>query len=464
VASALGTLAAAGFLPAVLDLAVDKLTEETVRPAQLAMFSVPMHTALRIGMRAAARLRALKPDCRVVFVGHYASLNARALLEGYADYVLSGEFEEPLLRLVQALERGDEPDFGAAIAPWLRKIPFAVPRRETLPALQRYAKLEWNGDTVVAGHTETSRGCRHLCRHCPIPPVYEGRFFVVPREVVLDDIRNQVREGARHITFGDPDFLNGPGHALAIVRAMHEEFPEATFDFTAKIEHLVKHAALLPEFARLGCLFVVSAVESLNEDILRRLDKGHTRADVVRALEICRTAGIALRPTWVAFTPWTSLEDYLEVLYFIETNDLVDHVDPVQFTIRLLVPPGSLLAGDAGLAPFLTGDLDSGGLSLAWRHHDPLVERLQEEVMRLFRGAAGSGRSDLEVFEAIRNVALAAAGGSGALGRSGVVAGSAAATRIHSASFQERASSPAPHEQHARARPRAPRLTEPWFC
>ncbi len=31
---------------------------------------------------------------------------------------------------------------------------------------------------------------------------------------------------ARHITFGDPDFLNGPGHSLAIARALHAEFPE----------------------------------------------------------------------------------------------------------------------------------------------------------------------------------------------------------------------------------------------
>jgi len=41
-----------------------------------------------------------------------------------------------------------------------------------------------------------------------------------------------VAAGATHITFGDPDFLNGPGHALKVVRAAHAEFPRLTFDFT----------------------------------------------------------------------------------------------------------------------------------------------------------------------------------------------------------------------------------------
>src|SRR5262249_37293774 len=166
------------------------------------------------------------------------------------------------------------------------------------------------------------------------PPVYGGRFFVVPAETVLADVRQQVEAGATHVTFGDPDFLNGPRHALAVARALHAEFPEVSFDFTAKVEHLLRERAHLSELAALGCPFVVTAAEWLDDRVLGYLDKGHTRADLLAVLAAASAAGITLRPTWVAFTPWTTLEGYREWLDFLAAERLVDHVDPVQYGIR----------------------------------------------------------------------------------------------------------------------------------
>src|SRR5206468_3057998 len=213
------------------------------------------------------------------------------------------------------------------------------------------------GGLVPAGYVEASRGCLHRCLHCPIPPVYQGRFFAVPREVVLEDVRRLVQAGAGHITFGDPDFLNGPGHALKLVRALHFEFPRLTYDFTAKVEHILEQEALVPQFAATGCLFVVSALESLSNVVLANLEKGHTRADIPVALAIVRRAGIALRPSFVPFTPWSTLADYLDLLDFVEAERLIDHVDPVQYTIRLLIPPGSPRLSRPAIHPFL-GALD----------------------------------------------------------------------------------------------------------
>jgi radical SAM superfamily enzyme YgiQ (UPF0313 family) len=228
---------------------------------------------------------------------------------------------------------------GATASPFLRRLSFALPMRDALPPLDKYARLEHKGERRVVGYAEASRGCLHLCTHCPIPPVYGGRFFVVPEDVVLADVRNQVAAGATHITFGDPDFLNGPGHALGVARALHAEFPSVTFDITTKVEHILKRGDILPELGRLGCLFLISAVESVSDTVLGILEKNHTKADIEAAIKVVRAAGIAPRPTWVAFTPWTTLGDYLDMLAFIEANGLIDHVDPVQYTIRLLVPP-----------------------------------------------------------------------------------------------------------------------------
>jgi hypothetical protein len=319
--------------------------------------------------------------------------------------------------------------------PVLEKLDFPVPSRAGLPALKRYAHLEHEGRLELVGYVQASRGCKHHCRHCPIPPVYGGRFFVVPAEVVLADVRQLVEAGARHITFGDPDFLNGPGHALRVARDLHAGFADITFDFTAKVEHLLRQRDALPELRRLGCLFIVSAVESLSDTVLAHLDKGHTRADVLSVLDAARAAGIALRPTWVAFTPWTTLEDYREMLDVIDGERLVDHVDPVQYSIRLLVPPGSLLLDSPALRPHL-GPLVEGGFHYQWRHPDPRMDRLQEAVARLVADAADQGEDAAATFARVRALAAEAA----------AVAPAA----------------PGPAPDPSRRRP--PRLTEPWFC
>jgi len=275
----------AGFTPEVLDLAVEAFDEAKVRRARFVGIAVPMHTALRLGVRAAERIRRLNPDCFVCFYGLYALLNADYLLAHGADAVLGGELEGSLVALVEQVTREGR----AAVVPAaaLSRLTYPVPDRRGLPELQRYVHLDRvDGTMTPAGYVEASRGCLHHCLHCPIPPVYGGRFFAVPRDVVLEDIRRVVAEGAGHITFGDPDFLNGPGHALKLVRALHAEFPAVTYDFTAKIEHILAHRSLFPEFAALGCVFVVSAVESLSDVVLANLEKGHTAADVPLALDV----------------------------------------------------------------------------------------------------------------------------------------------------------------------------------
>ena len=259
---------------------------------------------------------------------------------------------------------------------------------------------------------------------------------MVPKEIVLEDIRRLVRAGATHITFGDPDFLNGPRHSLAIVRTMHAELPELTFDFTAKVEHILERRTFLPELGALGCLFVVSAVESLSDTVLTNLEKGHTRADVYEALRIVKAAGIVFRPTWVAFTPWTTLDDYLDVLDFVEIEGLVDHVDPVQYTIRLLIPPGSMLLDRPAIRPFL-GLLDQAAFSYRWSHPDRRMDHLHQAVAMTVEEATRAGEDPAITFYRVRALAF-------------VTHGNRMPAFV----------SPAPSRQ----RKRPPRLTEPWFC
>lgn len=437
-ASPLAFLERAGHAAEALDISVELFELGRFARARFVAISVPMHTALRLGVRVAEQIRRVNPGCHICFYGLYASLNADYLLEHCGDSVIGGEYESALVALVDSMESGRPGPVegvqqrGQAAGPVLRRLPFAVPSRGALPGLKKYAHLDTGGSRELVGYVEASRGCLHLCLHCPIPPVYGGRFFVVPQDIVLDDIRRLAREGATHITFGDPDFLNGPGHSLAIARAMHAELPSLTFDFTAKVEHILERAELFSEFSQLGCVFMVSAVESLSDTVLAHLEKGHTRADVVRALQIVRGAGIAVRPTWVAFTPWTTLEDYLEMFDFVEEAELIDHVDPVQFTLRLLVPPGSSLLTRQAIRPHLD-TLDQAAFLHRWTHPDARMDVLQRAASRLVEAAAGADPA--ATFYRLKALAHATAG---------------------------RAEPRVPALAPDRRRP--PRLTEAWFC
>jgi len=438
VALPMGFLQRVGFAPRAMDIAVERFDAEQAARANFVGISVPMHTAMRLGVRVIERIREINPDCHICCYGLYASLNSAYLLEHGADSCIGGEYESPLVALVEALRDGSSTDVlgvitrGRESLPNLERLQFAVPSRGGLPVLDSYAHLEHDGDSRTAGYVEASRGCLHLCTHCPIPPVYGGRFFTLPQEVVLEDIRQQVQAGATHITFGDPDFLNGPKHSLRVVRAMHQEFPHLTFDITAKVEHLLNRGQDLPEFAEAGCLFIISAVESLSPRVLKILDKQHTRDDVENALGICRSAGIAMRPTWVAFTPWTTREDYCEMLHFTEANGLIDHIDPVQFVIRLLIPPGSWLAEHPETLPH-RGSLDEAAFTYRWTHPDPNMDRLQKAVSKLVERDTQDGVDPADTFYKILDLA-----------HDREPAGVTSSLPVD--------------------RLRAPRLTESWFC
>lgn len=414
-ASLQAMLRQAGYFPVSVDTAVEPLTDEALRKAHFVGISVPMHTALRLGEQIAQRVRAVNPSAHICLYGLYALLNADHLLQETIDSAIGGEYELPLLKLIASLEDGNEdPVPGvctrtAKSGPWIQRTPFLVPERKQLPPLERYARLQWNRDLRIAGYTETTRGCKHTCLHCPITPIYHGRFFAVPVDIVLADIRTQVAQGAGHITFGDPDFWNGPTHAMRIARGMHQEFPNVTFDATIKIEHLLKHRHLLPEMRDLGCAFIVSAVESLNNAVLYHLKKGHTQADVAEIFDALETIGIPLRPSLLPFTPWETLESYLELLNFFEERHLIEHLDPVHLSIRLLVPPGSALLDTPDSQQWL-GELDSAAYTYRWRHPDPRMDDLHKRVAALVEEAERIKADPVETFFQVKALALATEG------------------------------------------------------
>lgn len=387
------------------DLSRESLQDDDVMAATRVAVYLPMHTATRLALPVIDRIRALRPGIETCAYGLYAPLNADLLGEHGVQTILGPEAEADL---VGWASRGG---VGASQRP--AKLQFIKPDRSTLPLLERYATLQMpDGTRRTAGATEATRGCKHRCRHCPIVPVYDGQFRVVSVDVVLADIDQQVAAGAQHITFGDPDFFNGPTHARRIVEALHARHPEVTYDVTIKVEHLLRHRDLLPVLAMTGCLFVTSAVESVDDEVLQRFEKNHTRRDFEEAVQVARAAGLVLAPTFVAFTPWTTPDSYRDLLDTVDRLDLVEHVAPVQWGLRLLITQGSRLLELDDIKSHI-GVFDQTSLTYPWRHDDQRVDEMQRVVSKLV--GVRINRSRRELFEDIRALAGGARAGEPAL-------------------------------------------------
>jgi radical SAM superfamily enzyme YgiQ (UPF0313 family) len=430
-ASPAAWLRQAGHDVRMLDVSAEGADESALRAAQVIAFHLPMHTATRRAVTLVPWMRGLNPTARLVFYGLYAPINEALLTSLGADAILGGEFEGELLAFVDAVT----PALTPRVVTSFERLAFRVPDRTGLPPLASYARLQRSdGGSSVVGATEASRGCKHRCRHCPIVPVYDGRFRIVPLDVVLEDVRAQVEAGAEHITFGDPDFWNGIGHALPLMRRLHERHPRLTYDVTIKIEHLLRHRQHLGVLRDTGCAFVTSAVESLDDRVLALLDKGHTRRDFLTVVEAFRDEGLGLSPTFVPFTPWTTLETYRDLLETLASLGLVTAVAPIQLAIRLLIPSGSRLL-ELEEVRRRVGPFDERALVHPWRHPDARVDALHEDVLGIVSAASAAGASREAAFEGVAS-------------RAGV--------------GHDRAA-PEPAAARFRVAP-IPYLTEPWYC
>ncbi len=423
VASPAAALRARGHLVGCVDTSVEGWDPSRIDDVDAVAISVPMYTAMRLALDIARTVRVRHPALPICLYGLYAGVAHHTTLGVLADRVIAGEYETALCDWADGLR-------DTAII-HLARAPRALPDRDLLLPLEKYARLLVHGEERLAAAVQASHGCASRCRHCPVPAVYDGRIRLVAPDTFGGDIDQAVALGAAHITFADPDFLNGPHHSLRVIRAMHDRHPDLTFDVTTKIELILRYRQLWDELAAAGCLFVTTALECVDDHILAILDKGHTAADAGEAVTVLRAAGIEPRPSLLPFTPWTSPDGLADLVEFVIDHDLVDNIDPVHWTIRLLIPDGSLLLDHPDLAGHLDG-YDADLLGWQWHAAHPGLDELQRDLARSVEDAVIAGTDGRETFEQLsRKIARVA-------GRS-------------------------PRRLPAERRS-GPRLSETWFC
>jgi len=410
-----GVLRADGHEVEVLDLSTgdrasnaNRLSGMLERADMLAV-SVPMHTAMQLAVPIIKACNKAKPDLPIVLYGLYAHLGQGDRSPVRASACIRGDDPAPLAELAASnpleltrrsapelarsnpleLARWSAPELARSNAVMSPSSPLLLPARDILPPLSAYARLDAGGKQLLSGAAISTIGCSRKCLHCPVPIVYQGRSKAISLDLVMADIDQLARLGARHISFADADFLSRPSHAKRVMKEFGSSFPELTFDLTTKVSHLLANEDLIAEMANAGCLFVTSAFESTSQKVLDNLAKGHTRKDMPEAVKMLRAHGIEPRPSFVPFTPWSTLEDLADLLDLVAELDLVGNVDAVQYAIELLVPPESLLMENMAN---LIGPYDPARLTWLWDYEvskeDPKQAAALRELQETFSSIA----------------------------------------------------------------------------
>ena len=393
VATALTPLLDSGIDVTALDTYVDGVREELFTEPELVAIAVPLFDALQSGIAVARRVRELNPKAHVTFFGQHATISHSRLAGSYGDSAINGEWEVPLLALARHLTVEPQSSLPGVVWPGVTEPPaagkpfmprdhFRVPTRHMLPPLYKYPQPQIDklcGEPKIVGSTEVARGCHHRCLYCSVFAAYVGKVLLIPEDVVVQDVRQLVAGGMTHLTFIDADFFNAKRHGMKILRRLHAEFPQLTYDITTRVDHILENPDAIKEMDGLGVVFITSALEFPSEAVLNALDKQTSIEQIEAALAFVRTqTGIKLNPTFIMFNPWIRLEDLATFTSFVERNDLEHIIDPIQYETRLSLYKGSPLLA---LPSVQALDLVEEEFRYEWKHPDPRVDTLYRESL-----------------------------------------------------------------------------------
>ncbi|OPY35373.1 MAG: coproporphyrinogen III oxidase [Methanoregula sp. PtaU1.Bin051] len=295
-------------------------------------------------------------DCITVVGGPHATARYNDVAR-YADYVVVGEGEYTLPRLFSALERGDErPVPGVATREYYEPVKTTV-RLDAYPAFSQ-----------MKGYVEITRGCPYSCGYCQTPRIF-GHCI---RHRSIEEIARYANR-YEHSRFVSPNaFAYGSD-------GIHPRWEKIERLFT-RLEHKIWFGTfpseVRPDFVCRESISLISrycandklhfGAQSGSDAVLARLNRGHTVADVITAVELCGESGITPVVDFIVGFPFETDEDQkktAELIGWVARQGMV-HAHrfmplpgtPLEDTVPHPILPGTAhLCGKLALSGKLTG-------------------------------------------------------------------------------------------------------------
>lgn len=347
----------------------------------MVLISIPSYEGIEIGAEVATRFK-LAGAPRVVAFGQYAWLNADALLHAVDGVLLDepeGACAELLAYAAGKIGAGQVPGLYVQGGPRPKRAKRAdrtwqLPARDLFPPIGNYPEhdTKWG----LLGNIEATRGCHHRCSYCAVYAAYGVAAVPITADHVIADARQLAAQGATHFAFVDAEFFNTRRHAMNAFAAIATDLPGSTFEMTTRFDHILEFEPEINTMAAQGLRVITSALEFPSDRVLEVFDKGIDVAGIKKAITAAKNAGIVLRPTFITFTPWVTLEEILGLEDFCDETGITDWVDLTARQTRMLLFKGSPLLR----SPHLDGiELTDRGFYYDWTHPDPRVDELYEQ-------------------------------------------------------------------------------------
>jgi len=371
-------LRAAGHEVALLDARVERVGWDRLaaRIAAARADLVGVTAASPVSDLAARTCALARPHARWVALGgpHPSAVGEAvfAQIPGL-DLTVEGEGEESAPAALAWLAdgvRGDPPAGvrvpGRAFAPRppperLDDLP--LPARDLLPRRGYHHLLARGRWATLVG----SRGCPHACTFCD-RSVGGSRWRARSAASLVEEVAGLAAAGVRHVHFYDDGFCHDRARVLAFCEGLRARGVRVTWNCEARVDTV--DAALLAAMAGAGCRLVAYGVESASDATLRRLGKGFTRAEVERAFDLARAAGLWTLAYVILGCPGEGREGALATLAFVRHL----RADFVQFS-SLAALPGAALHRAPEPRTVVRGPLDADARREVVTDLDPAVLR-----------------------------------------------------------------------------------------
>ena len=289
--------------------------------------------------------RAKELGTTTVLTGPHATARPREVLgEKCVDYVITHEYENPLLELLNALESGGKvggikslghreggrPEVNAD-APLADVNAMPYPLREQLP-MRRY--IDPFCKHAPNAQMWSSRGCPYQCIYCLEPWVFYGARSYRARnpESVVDEMQHLAEKyGAREVYFDDSSFSVDQDRVLRICGEIEERGLDVCWSCMADAK---LREDTLEAMKKAGCVAIKFGVESASPEILRNINKHVNLDDVRRVVKLCKGMGIETHATYMFGLPGETKETMRETMKFAFSLG----TDTAQFSVAIPYP------------------------------------------------------------------------------------------------------------------------------